>query len=1371
MPLIVQEPAGNTPHGPKTNAREAQPSCLNQYGIAMDCKRLHTTAFFSLLLIFTLFTSLLKAQNIEFNHLTPDEGLSQISANSLYADRDGVIWIATRVGLNSYDGNSIRVYTNKTGDANSLFCNNVTHLTGDGDRKLFLLCAEGIARLDLQTRQFKTLKYGNTIGAICYYGRLYFSERNEIHRLLDETGRSKACVRLPKGQYVTSLTIDTRGRMWIGTRENGVYCYAGNRLTHPITEGYITQIYEDRGGKLWIGSWNNGFWTIDNQGHINNIRKGKLLVSNFVRTFCEDNSGKMWIGTYLGLVRYDPRTGQSRTFIPDGREDGLTNASIWSIIKDRQGTLWLGTYFGGVNYFNPEYEIFTQYRFKGENAAGLSSQIVGRMTEDDKGNLWICTEGGGLNIFSPRSQAFSVYKYPDAKPSHNNLKSIYFDKLRRTMWVGTHLGGLDRIALSTGKLRNYRHKAGDRQSLPSDIVRDIKPYRGQLVIATQEGVVMMDPEKETFTPLLAKENLRMVQGLCIDRKDRLWIATEARGVYCYAFSTKKFRHYRHLPSEGSISCNNINSIMTDREGRIWLSTANDGIDLYDEQHDRFINYGRKDGLIGACVYAIEPSSLNANELLLITNQGFSVFNIKSKNFRNYNKENGFPLATINENALYVARDGTVYLGGVRGMVAFREQDLYKKSRPYKVGFCGLYINGRQILPGDDSRILTHALRYTSEIELGYDRSVLGVEYYTSNYIKANALPLEYRLVGSSEQWFPIHAGQKKLDFFNLPPGRYTLELRSVGTKVPEARLGIRILPPWYRSWWAYVLYFCLTAIAVMWLVRGYRKRIRLAESLKYEKIHARNIEKRNQSKIRFFTNVSHEIRTPLTVIIGLAESLLHSRKFTNDIYNQLLGIYRNSSQLRELISELLDFKKHEKANPKISVHEGKWSPFVFDVCSLFKEYAACLDINLTFKSETDVTVWFDNRQMRKVVNNLVSNALKHTPQGGSITVTTESDETYARLRVTDTGNGIAPDDLSHVFDRFYQGHEIESLAEMGTGIGLNLTQDIIRQHHGKLTVTSVVGQGTTFTVELPLGKSHFSADQIAVAPMAETAENTAEEPKKQSQMPLPAPQNNTDDTPTPATFDATALVVEDNDDIRQLLVTLLSPYYRTLTAVDGLEGLEKIKDEMPDIIISDVLMPNMSGIEMCKAIKQDFAICHIPVVLLTARTAAEQALEGLKIGADDYITKPFNNEFLISRCNNLVNSRRLLQHKFGEHPHTEANMLASNPLDKEMLDRAMKIIDKHYMNSDFSVDVFAREMGLSRTSLFTKWKTLTGQTPNEFIMRIRLRKAAKMLREKPHMSIAEISYSNGFSSPRYFCKCFKDRYQQQPSTYRNGEGT
>ncbi len=1335
----------------------------------------------------------MRAQNINFNHLTPADGLSQISVNSLYADNGGVIWMATRVGLDSYDGNAIHVYSYQPGNSNSLFCNNVRLVTGDHNRTLYLVSSEGVASLDIRTQKFSILRRCNA-AAICHGDALYLAVGNIIERLDTANGSSKHIATVPKGTKVSSLFQDSRKRLWIGTDNRGLYCFANGRLSQIINEGQITTVYEDSHHNIWVGSWYNGFWTITPQGKITNTTTNDWLVTNFVRTFCEDNSGNMWIGTYHGLYRLDTKTGERRLFTADGMPGSLTNSSIWSIIKDNQGTLWLGTYFGGVNYFNPDNEIYTRYRAMPGSSAGLSFSVVGNMTEDGNGRLWICTEGGGLNILDRSTGRFTHF----TNISTANLKAIYYDKQRKAMWVGTHLGGLCRVDVATGHVTTYKHHSGDIHSLPSNIVRSITPYGKKLIIGTHRGVAIMDPDakgESCFTKLLADKNLLAVPSTCVDKKGYLWIATEGIGVFRINPKNGSYQQFTHSSDNNSTpSSNYVNHIMLDRMGRLWFSMANNSICLYNEKNNTFTTYGDAEGLTSDCVYATSPSTLNNRDILLITNRGFSVFDFEKRHFHNYDRSNGFPLESINENALYASSDGTVFLGGIDGMVSFNERNLYKKAQPYHIGFSRLYVNGEKISPDDKTGILTDALRFTKEVVLDHDQRVFSVEVYTTNFFKTNAAPLQFRLRGVSNRWFNVRG--KQLSFNGLSSGKYTLEVRSTDGKAAMATLQIHILPPWYLSWWAYLIYIVTTVAAAWWLIREYRDRIRMSESLKFEQQRVKDIQEQNQSKLRFFTNVSHEIRTPLTVIIGLSESLLQSSAFAADIRNKILGIYRNSSQLRSLISELLDFRKQEQGHIHIYVKEQDFVAFIRETVTLFKEFATMKDLSLELHMPSSMPMWFDRKQMLKVVNNLISNAMKHTPQGGTITISAEQQGDKAVIKVTDTGKGIAKEELANVFGRFYQVRGFESFSEIGTGIGLNLTQGIVELHHGTITVDSTLGKGTTFTVTLPISKSAFSPEEIDNAPtttkIEQKAEHEATEDSKNNETTASTtastavnismstsantPANNntaetTGDSAATPTDEArpTILIVEDNDDIRQLLVTLFCPFYRTITAVDGREALEMVTDEMPDLVLSDVLMPHMSGIELCKAIKHDFSICHIPVVLLTARTAVEQALEGLKTGADDYVTKPFNSDVLISRCNNLVNTRRLLQRKFGEHPHTEADVLATNPLDKDLLDRAMKIIDKYYTDSSFSVDTFAKEIGMSRTAFFNKWKDLTGDTPKGFILNMRLRKAADMLRNHKEMSISEVSYANGFSSPRYFCKCFKDAYKVQPSAYRNGE--
>ena len=499
------------------------------------------------------------------------------------------------------------------------------------------------------------------------------------------------------------------------------------------------------------------------------------------------------------------------------------------------------------------------------------------------------------------------------------------------------------------------------------------------------------------------------------------------------------------------------------------------------------------------------------------------------------------------------------------------------------------------------------------------------------------------------------------------------------------------------------------------------------------------------------------------------ETLLQVQTFTPNIYNKVLGIYKNSLQLRELITELLDFRKQEQGHMKIKTSKHNLVEFLYENYLLFLEYASSKQINFNFIKQTDdIEVWYDQKQMQKVINNLLSNALKHTKAEDTITIKVSQEQDHAIIEIKDTGSGIAAAEIDKIFDRFYQTEHLDSLnTGAGTGIGLALTKGIVELHHGTIRVESEPGKGSSFIITLKLGNQHFTEEQI----VKEDVESTIQQPTDvfvPSVEVLPDTAWKEEEN-NKRIEDAKMLIVEDNESIKQMLVSIFETFYQVTTASDGEEALEKVREEMPSIILSDVVMPRMSGTELCKRIKTDFNTCHIPVVLLTARTAIEHNIEGLKIGADDYITKPFNTNLLISRCNNLVNSRRLLQEKFSKQPQAFAQMLATNPMDKEMLDRAMAIIERHLDNPDFNVNIFAREMGMARTNLFTKLKAVTGQTPNDFILSIRLKKGAVMLRNNPELNITEISDRIGFSSSRYFSKCFKEIYHVSPLAYRKGE--
>ena len=1035
-------------------------------------------------------------QNITFNHLTTDDGLSQFSVNSLYVDENGILWIGTREGLNRYNGDDIQTYKLQKNNPNSLFCNTVSRITGNHNGKIYLLCTEGVAEFNLATQKFTTLIQGN-INSIYYNDGLFIGKKNEIYRYNEETGNFDLYYQLPDRNLEIVCIHINKDVLWLGTTTNGVYCLNIDKkeLTHPIQKGNITSFYQDSESELWIGSWEEGLFRVKADGTIENFKYNAKdphsLSSNFVRACCEDNLGNIWIGTFNGLNRYNKITGlfQNHT-ANDTQADGLTHSSIWCIVKDNQGTLWLGTYFGGVNYFNPEYEIYTRYSYSSNEKKGLSNPVVGRTIEDKDGNLWIGTEGGGLNYYNRRTREFKWYRPQEGRNSisHNNVKALYYDADKEIIWIGTHLGGLNKLDIRSGHFTHYRMEEGNPNTLPSDIIRDIIPYKSLLIIATQNGVCLFDPAngqcQQLFKDSKEGKSIKMVADVTFDSEGTLWIAATGEGVFSYRFDTCKLTNYRHdATNPNSLSNNNVNNITQDSKGNLWFSTSGSGLDLYRPATNDFENFDKeRNGLASDCIYETQESP-SSGKLLLITNEGFSIFNYKNKTFNNYSAENGFPLTAVNENALCVTCDGEIFLGGIQGMISFHEMELNFTPKPYKIILSRLIVNGREISVGDKTGILQRSLCHTGEITLNADQSMFSIEFATSNYIPANKDDIIYRLEGFSNEWTSTR-GLHTITYTNLNAGTYTLLIKPEGKDenlCPQAQLTIHVLPPYYKTTLAYFIYIIITGAVLWYLIRAYKSKIKLRESLKYEQKHTQDVEALNQSKLRFFTNISHEFRTPLTLIVAQVETLLQLQNFTPAIYNKILGIYKNSIQLRELITELLDFRKQEQGHMKIKVSPHNIVNFLYENYLLFLEYASAKQINFNFEKETDeLEVWYDQKQMQKVINNLLSNAIKHTEKEDTITLSVKEERNNVIICVKDTGSGIDAKEIDKIFDRFYQIEPTGSTdaGKSGTGIGLALTKGIIELHHGSIRVESELGKGTSFIVTLRLGNEFFTEEQI-----------------------------------------------------------------------------------------------------------------------------------------------------------------------------------------------------------------------------------------------------------------------------------------------------
>lgn len=1325
-------------------------------------------------LICSLNTTYSQNSDIHFRHLNTENGLSHTSVLSLYADENDFIWIGTKEGLNRFNGTRVDHFDLNENNDSFKLSNNIKKITGDKQGHIYILTVDGLVQYNSNTDCFQTLWHDSDVNAMFYKDDLYVARHNVLYIFEKSTQQFVSKTTLPDKNKITAL-LKSDDYFYIGTT-SGLYTL--NLKTKTLTKtidnkSEVSFLYEDSSKNIWVSTWNHGLLCIKDDKVTSHFictdtsSYSYSISSNFVRECCEDLDGNLWIGTFSGLDKYDIKSQRFTHYKPSSKSGSLSHSSVWSIIKDKQGTIWLSTYFGGINYFNPEHIIHKEYIKSKDETKGLSSPIVSRMIEDNRQNLWIGTEGAGVNVLNRKSDTFKWY-LPSSKNngiSNENIKSIYFDSERDNMWFGSHLGGLSCLNLKTQQFKHYKHNNTAPHSLPSNIVRDIIPYQNQLILATDQGVAFFNQDTQQFQSLDQAEyqgKIIDVYAILVDNDENLWIAVVGDGLFKYNLPKGEFTgRFSNSSNSTRISNNNINSLYKDSLNNIYLCTSGSGIDIISPDNN-IKNINTADGLISNSTYNIAETS--SGHFIITTNLGISLFDSEHNNFTNFTNFNGFSLTSINDNALYITSDKTIYIGGLNGLISIKLSSLNPPIKSFDIYLDRLFINNKEVLPNDESHILTSSFINTKEIVLPHNYTTIDVDITTNNYFSYNKSQLEYRLEGFSNRWIPLPQSSPRITYTNLNPGKYKLVVRlksNDANTIAPVSLAIQILPPWYFTIWAYLAYIIAALLIILYFLNAYRKRVDLLTSLKYEKEHNENIEKLNQSKLNFFTNISHEFRTPLTVIISQLDFLLKHNKFTTDIYNKLLNIYKNSLQLNELTNELLDFKKHEAG--KIHLHVAKHDvvQFLNENYIMFKEFAESKKIDFSFTSAAEhIDLWYDTAQLQKVVNNLLSNAFKYTPKNQSIKLTISTKEDSCIIEIIDTGEGIKAENLKHIFERFYQVDDSNQL-NGGSGIGLALTKSIIELHHGEIMVESKPKEGTIFTIKLPLGDSHFDKKQII---------NNAEDDKYSNESLIKGlevfktEQNAKNNTS--ANKETKLLIAEDNEDLRRTLVEIFSYYYDVIDAPDGEAALKLIEEEAPELIISDIVMPKMTGIELCKAVKSNINTCHIPVVLLTAKTSLEHNLEGLRIGADDYISKPFNVEILVSRCNNLINSRRLLHEVFSKQPQVAPQKLATNPIDKELIDRATKIIEENLDNSQFNMNEFAQEMGMSRTNLFNKIKSLTGQTPNNFISTMRLKRAAFLLKNNPELNVSDISTITGFSSPHYFSKCFKDTYQQTPTEYR-----
>lgn len=881
----------------------------------------------------------------------------------------------------------------------------------------------------------------------------------------------------------------------------------------------------------------------------------------------------------------------------------------------------------------------------------------------------------------------------------------------------------------------------------------------------------MDLDNLTIKPLFASGHFYGNSYFHVDREGYIWISA-FYGIYRIRLDKESDLKFYRCGEKGlgNYQFTDID-VGEDSKGRIYAVLFGDGLFEFDKASDTFRAYNQSNSNI-LSDYCYEVQSFG-NYLLINTDKGFCLFNTNKKTFWNIELSSDLPITGIHRGCgVYACRDNEIFVGGINGMISFNIGMIHNFDNNYQLYMSNLYINNNEVLPGDKTGVLDKAFCYTHKIVLSHNQNDITVYFTTNNYIGFYRHPLyEYRLEGYDKHW--IQTDETRIIYTKLPPGKYTLVVREKLWQSSQNghvyKLDIVVKPPFYKTGLAYLLYFLIFAGLLYSFYHFKRSHMLLKLSLQQEKFEKQNIEKMNKAKLQFFTNISHEFRTPLTLLITKLDTITEEQSSNTALSRKLRSLSGNANHLLKLINELLDFRKMEQDHIKLNVKNNDVVDFAKNIYSDFVEVANQKGIKYEFSSsQPSIMCWFDGIQMEKVVFNLLSNTFKFVRNDkGVIDLIVSSEGDNVLIKVFDNGIGINQKDINKIFDRFYQAESgnAVNISTPGTGIGLALVKEIVSLHHGEVNVESQLGYGSLFTIKLLKGNSHFSEEELLSDKSSLLGDVPADEQAADGQQ-----KTDDDDRKSPSIKDKRCkiLLVEDNEELLLTLKDLFVKTYDVEIAHDGREGLSSVRRFLPDIVVSDVMMPVMDGIQMCKTIKDDVTVCHIPVILLTAMATTEQEINGFKCGADEYITKPFNPQLLLVKCNSIIRSRIILKKKFADDINSDSKLLATNSYDQKFLSDCDNAINDNIDNPDFSVDNLAQAVSMGRTKFFNKFKTLTGMSPNDYILNCRIKISSAWLKQRQSMQISEIAYALGFNSSHYFSQRFKKKYGVTPTEFREG---
>ena len=1346
-----------------------------------------------------------------YQHVDKRAMLSNSAITSVYMDKYDYIWLGTWDGLDRYDGSSMKVYKPDPFVKGSISNNVVRNFLEDGDGNLWIVTHQGINKYDRKSDSFHTyLDSLNDIPFLEYNIRACVGSDSAIWASLIGQGVSRYSKKkdafLPvsfdgiEQQWLTGV-IDLgndKGLFYLLGNDGKIICTLNNRVIfskqvvnqHQLVYHKFLHI----GQRYFISiATNDGQLFLYNLTDIEKnpkpIQLGKVVVSSLNETL---DHAAVWVGTESGAIfkiipaHQEFSVKSMNSYFPTFSKNGI---KILTIAESNQDLIWIGTDGDGVYKFLTRPKMFYSILAGDPQHGHLSHSIIRSVFEDPSGTLYVGTRGGGLNIISPNNSKTKVINTENGL-SNNAVLALNKDH-QGNIWVGLDGEGIDMIEAKTNKIFHFPRDFENKDDLSFSSVYSIciDVFNDIWLGTSGYGVIhwKVSKTKSGKYRLIESDQLRhsastenvsirsnIVYSIVEEKPNILWIGTRGMGIYRYNALTKKIEEQVQAdPTKKNRLCNNdVLSLYIDKQEQLWIGTSGGLNRLFLQSKPyRVDHYTLNDGLPNNTIHGILEDT--KDNIWISTNHGLVMYDRNKNSFKNFDSNDGLQNNEFADGAVYRSKiSEKLFFGGIDGLDIVYPSKINALNYFPNLTVKEFLVHNVPVIPGDASGILSNNIDFTDNITLNYDQNFISFSFTTLDYWNKQKSEYAYFLESFDKDWNYI-GQQQLLTLTNIPPGHYKLNINytnenGVWNSVPRT-FNIIVTPPFWKTSWAYFLYLVLALGLQTGIILYIRWRSKTKKAMAMDKFKAQQLKELNDYKLRFFTNIAHEFRTPLTLILGPVSSLLNKITDT-DAKNQLKTIHSNSVRLQKLIEELIQFRKIETGKETLEISTVDLVPFTQQIMESFQEYATEREIHLEFHPEPEsLTALVDSKKIEKILINLVSNAIKYSSKGGIVSLFLKEESSKAHFIIRDKGLGIAEEYKHKIFESFYQNPsqlmDTSGLAK-STGIGLSLTKSLVMIHRGEIKMESKLGRGSTFSVTIPITKEFYPDVQEEISPILpvlnlsekvslefETDHYLVDQPEKVANRLL---------NKNPYSL----LVVDDNSQITSLLENILSDKYLIHKASNGKRALAILEDERIDLVISDILMPDMDGLALCKKIKENIQTSHIPVILLTAKVEIENRIQGLQVGADSYIPKPFHPEHLFIRIEKLIERMELIRKKFQNFADVELTHLSPGISERDDLffSKITQCIQNHLSEPEFNADDIGEEVGMSKASLYRKVKTITGLTPHGLIKQYRLKKAADLLK-KSTMSVSEVIYETGFNSRSYFYKSFNEMFHCHPKDF------